>query len=385
MNVLLITGCQRVRAAVTAVARSVGVHVSVCGLDDTFSAPGDLSLLLLGADAVPADLDLPDGVATLVVTVTVDATTAARVPAGGAGSSAVLCLPSGGQLLAERLTLAAGDPVERLRDAGFGISHADPATPHALRWNDLSPYPFAGSAVYVGLGDVGSGERLAGQSAARARSNHRSLHRVYPGAFTDLAFWEGDVLGAFVADLPPQLVDLLIGLQVEYPVYDEADLSALEQEDIEASWDQWVSGDVYRMLGERARDVWHVLGDERVRRLWWDTVSGIEYQPHHDGHDVRWELDEVVPAFAARLMAELRRSWRHDRRYQYVRAYFGQMPHAPRYALLFAEQQEVAAMVNNRFEARVQQLRHQRARRAALAGPPSSPVTTSEERSCPAM
>ncbi|GAA1577263.1 hypothetical protein GCM10009827_118890 [Dactylosporangium maewongense] len=69
-------------------------------------------------------------------------------------------------------------------------------------------------------------------------------------------------------------------------------------------------------LRDAARDVYDALDPDDRDELWWATVDGIDAWPEHDGHRVCWDLERLVPAFAARLHAELRRTWRPDPRYQ---------------------------------------------------------------------
>ncbi|GAA1577301.1 hypothetical protein GCM10009827_118940 [Dactylosporangium maewongense] len=77
--------------------------------------------------------------------------------------------------------------------------------------------------LYVILENVARDDRDAGQTAAVHRSNYRTLHRRYPDLWTDLRSQTVTALGAFVADLPPAVVDLLYRLQHEHPVLDQHD------------------------------------------------------------------------------------------------------------------------------------------------------------------
>jgi hypothetical protein len=114
------------------------------------------------------------------------------------------------------------------------------------------------------------------------------------------------------------LVDVLCRLQEHHPVLDVDDLNDLECQDVHDLWRQWAFGEVLRGLGDRGRTCgphWSAppwTGCNRDRRL-----------PEHDGYQVRWDFDRLLPAFAARLLpafaarllAEFRRSWRRRDRY----------------------------------------------------------------------
>ena len=75
--------------------------------------------------------------------------------------------------------------------------------------------------------NVARAECRHGQSSTVDRSNYRSLHRLYPDVWTDLSYSNVTVLGAFVADLTPDLVNTLIGLRCEYAVLDESDYARI--------------------------------------------------------------------------------------------------------------------------------------------------------------
>lgn len=389
--VVVVTGDDTIRAGLRACAARAGVHLDEHeGLDDDVCAQwSQTGVVLLGADVAAAALraDLPLTRELVLVSVCRETTgtpgdaavgggaapdAAVFDAAAGLGAAYVTFLPAASGWLAGRLSETAGHSLRRLRAAGFRVGYADrdEATATGYVWcADLRDRPDeARQALYVSLEHVAKGDCNAGQSSTVHRSNYRTLHRRFPGLWTDLEYSNVTALGAFVADLPREVVDVLCHLVHGYPLADDEDHSALEADEVRASWGQWVASDVYGLLREHAQDVWTVLPPAVVEELWWDTVHGLDYWPDHDGHSVTWDYATVVPAFAARLVAQFRRGWRHDARYRIVRAYRGQSRFGPRFAVLFAEADQVIDTAYTRFEARVKAWAHQQARQAVLTG-----------------
>ena len=96
-------------------------------------------------------------------------------------------------------------------------------------------------------------------------------------------------------------------LATEYAILDEQDLAVIEADEIIDSWPRWVSAEVRSVLRRRSRAVFDAVGDEEATALWWATVHRTGAWAGHDGRAVRWNLDRLVPAYAARLIAEARR------------------------------------------------------------------------------
>jgi hypothetical protein len=269
-------------------------------------------LVLLGADQAPAAVRgrLPARGEVIVVgagDLPVEAFRAADL----LGATYVAVLPAGRDWLLDRLRPAGDQVLQRLRTAGFSVGYTsrewalDDGFVRPLDWRqrtDLDrPHPF------VVFSDIARGECRAGQSTTVQRSNMRCLHRRFPGVFTDMVFTNVTTLGAFAADLSEQVLDVLCRLAGEYLVFDEDDLTELEAEEIRESWQQWAADDVRGGLGERALAVWDELDEDDRERLWWDTVTGLDAWPEHDGRTVRWRLTRLTRAYAARLTAEGRR------------------------------------------------------------------------------
>ena len=233
------------------------------------------------------------------------------------GATYIVALPLGSSWLVEQLRPAGATALERLRAAGFTLGHADRARALAdgfVRPTDWREHADADRQhPWVLLSDVARGECPSGQVTTVLRSNMRALHRAFPGVFTDMVYSNGPALGAFVADLPPALVDRLYGLAREYLVFDEDDLAALEHQEVLDSWPQWVSADVGRGLGDHARAVWDELDDDARETLWWEVVTGTGAWPEHNARTVLWYLGRLVGAYAARLTAEGRRLARRRR------------------------------------------------------------------------
>jgi hypothetical protein len=184
--------------------------------------------------------------------------------------------------------------VAQLRDAGFPVTYVDRAY-----FEDGYVLPYAhyhhkasapGLAAYVDLSAIARGEDGAGQATTVDRSNYRSLHRDYPGAWTPISFTNVDVLGAFAADLTPDLVTALIALKDEHPVYDEGDLTELESDEITETWDQYVRSEIASELCavDAVGDAWDALTGDEQRDLFWSACDALDIYPEHDGRDVRW-------------------------------------------------------------------------------------------------
>jgi hypothetical protein len=320
--VVLVTADDTIRAPIRQCAARAGAFVAQYG--DLVSAQqhhAEIRVLLVGADlaTAAAEVRLPRAQQVIVVA-TGEPDFAVFTAAAALRATYVTGSRTDRRWLIDQLAAAATETVDRLQAAGFRLGYTDRgvaetyARVQALqvsRWRQDPTH-----AVYVSLEDVARDECAVGQSSTVDRSNYRTLHRRYPGLWTDLVYSNAAALGAFVADLPPDVVDLLCGLRQDYAVLDEDDLAELEQRDIRTSWQQAASAEVRRGIGEDARDVWDALEPEHVDRLWWETVTGIGAWPQHDGHQVRWDVDRLVPAFAGRLLAEFRRTWRPDPGYR---------------------------------------------------------------------
>jgi hypothetical protein len=318
-TVLAVTSDPRLRAAWSHAADQAGVYLTWHpGITTARADWPEAKLVLLGADQAIAALRgrLPVRAALLVVAAGTPDTDIYRA-ADLLRAAYVATVPTGQEWLADQLRPLGDRRLDRLREAGFsvGCTHREHAADHGWmrpldgreRGDDDRPHP------YVLLSDVARGECRSGQSALVHRSNMRSLHRVFPGVFTDMVFSNVTALGAFVADLPDQVIDVLCRLAREYLVFDQDDLAVMEQEEVLASWRQWLADDVRPHLGRRARAVWDALTDEECEQLWWDTVIGRDAWPEHDMRTVRWRWAALIGPYAARLTAEGRRRARTAR------------------------------------------------------------------------
>lgn len=318
-GVLAVTADGELRGLLAECADRAGVFLHA--YDEVVAARqvwAEAALILLGADQVTAAVRArlhPRGGVIVVGGTGLDPETV-RV-AELIRAAYLVVLPTGRDWLADQLRPAGAVVLDRLRAARFSVGYTDRA--RAVEQGYVRPLDWRERAdtdrrhAYVMLSDVARGECRSGQSTTVQRSNMRSLHRVFPGVFTDMTFSNVTVLGAFVADLSPRVVDVLCRLACEYLVFDEDDLSALEHDEVHASWQQWVAADVYRRLGDRASAVWDELTDEDCERLWWEVVAGLDAWPEHDARTVLWRLGRLTQAYAARLTAEARRRARTQR------------------------------------------------------------------------
>lgn len=318
-NILAVTADEDLTALLLDCADQAGAYLPVH--DGVAAARADWAaaeLVLLGADQVAAADRARLARHRRLIVVGADDLDPGHVRgAERVGAAYIVALPRGSSWLVEQLRPAGAPALERLQAAGFTLGHADRT--RALEDGFVRPTDWREHAdadrqhPWVLLSDVARGECPSGQVTTVLRSNMRCLHRAYPGVFTDMAFSNAPALGAFVADLPPQLVDRLYGLAREYLVFDEDDLAALEHQEVLDSWTQWVSADVGRSLGDNARAVWDELDDDALEALWWEVVTGTGAWPEHDARIVLWRLGRLVGAYAARLTAEGRRLARRRR------------------------------------------------------------------------
>lgn len=302
--VLLLTADPVVREQVHRCALAAGAW-----LDDHHEVRGPVRLrwarsplVLLGADLLNAALRQRLRRHENLVVVTTG-----PMPARGAdrwGARRVVNVTAGHHWLTAKLARTATATLGRLAGAGHRIGFAEPGTTRDLGfvngWQVSDHRRSRADAPYVSFGQVARGDCPAGQSSSVQRSNFRVAHRRFPHAWTDTVHCDVTVLGAFVADLPPAAVDQMVRLN-SYPLLDEDDHSALEDDDIHDSWRQWVAADVRGLLDEPTRQLFDATDDAVCQQLWWDTATDLGLEPEHSGHRVAWNYPAIVPAFAARL------------------------------------------------------------------------------------
>lgn len=166
---------------------------------------------------------------------------------------------------------------------------------------------------FISLGRVARVSQMC-DGSTMDESNMRSLLRDYPDTFYRVGYSGADVLGAFICDLDDDMANMLIGLVEQYPLYDESDLSELEDEQITESWGQFASADLYRGMSDKVQDEWFAIGEERVEQLAWSLVhaakegrvkvigygSGDECV-HHTGHEVSWDYERMTAPLASAI------------------------------------------------------------------------------------
>ena len=306
-----------VRACAVRAGAWLEVRHSLVGIRKEWRAA---RLVLLGADlAYPAYCRRLPPLRNLMIVTATPPTPATDTAARHLHAIFLAHLPAAQDWLVDKLTDTAEEVVRQLTGAGYRISYTDPDTAHtfgqvnarSLRTRRESEE----QAVYVSFNRAAAGLDQIGQVDTVQRSNYRTAHRLWPNVWTDLLFADGPVLGAFVADLPPALIDAMCHLG-EYPLLDDDDHGALQHEEITASWRQWAADDVYRLLRRRAADAMLALDADDVEQLWWRTINGIDAQAEHTGVTVRWDYEAIVRAFAAQLLTEVRRGPRTRARYR---------------------------------------------------------------------
>jgi hypothetical protein len=157
-----------------------------------------------------------------------------------------------------------------------------------IAWHDRSGYPRDDAEPYADLSSVGKGEDYYDQSSTLDRSNYRRLREDYPDTFTPTSYSNVDALGAFVADLPCELAEILIGLREQYPAYDDEDMSAIETDEITEQWEDFASDELGNELPEDVREAWSALAKDERWQLFSDACDAAGYYPEHSGIEVLW-------------------------------------------------------------------------------------------------
>jgi hypothetical protein len=207
------------------------------------------------------------------------------------------------------LAVVEGNTAEQLKRAGFTVSYANRED---VSNGTLPPYGHyfhasrsAGLSAYVDLGNVARGEDAAGQASYVDRSNFRRLTVDYPTAFTPIGYVNVDSLGAFVADLDGDLVDVLCGLATDYPVYDEDDMSTLEQDTITEEWADFAASDFGRELPEDAEEAWDALSESEQAEMFWSACEEAGQYPEAASVEILWSYAyERAAPIVARMLAE---------------------------------------------------------------------------------
>ena len=208
------------------------------------------------------------------------------------------------------------EKLEALRSAGFTVRYADPAEVYASGYVHGSSlwreYPADdGERPFVDFGI--RGEDSYGQSSTHDRSNFRSLLRDFGDAFVRVSYSNVDSLGGFPHSMSDDAIGAVIGIAVDYPLYDESDLLELEWEEISESWGQYLWQDTYNGLSEEWQEIAdlfaesELLGQHEIRDAFFAECHAVGYYPEHDGLDVRWDEDrvaELVERALCKLVAE---------------------------------------------------------------------------------
>lgn len=120
-------------------------------------------------------------------------------------------------------------------------------------------------------------------------SNYRSLLRDYPQFLHDVTPWRGhspygvSVTKDFGVEDPEgahALIDVLLGLKHEYPLYDEEDSYELVHERAEEAWDGWLESD----LNSEVQKLTGIPIDELDKERVWEVFSEHEVYPEAEGH-----------------------------------------------------------------------------------------------------
>jgi len=169
--------------------------------------------------------------------------------------------------------------------------------PRYVSYSEVHSYPEIMTRAYVDLTDIGKSECQAGQSTTLDRSNFRKLTEDYPDTFTPTAYSNVDVLGAYVGNLPEDVIDILCGLKTDYRVYDEEDMSALESEEETESYEQYAKSDLAsEIAGTHTADMWDALDDATQESMFWQAAQECDYPCEHDGYSANWDYGKMAGA-----------------------------------------------------------------------------------------
>lgn len=230
------------------------------------------------------------------------------------------------------------DTIEQCRTASFGLgsAHRDDAQngyiapyriTHEDSWHKVSaePWEHYGEA-FVYFDGIALDEDSYGQVGTVSRSNYRSLLRDFPDfPWVRVSYSNTNGLGCFVADMTEDMLGILTGLAVDYPLYDEEDHSELEHDEIYASWDEFMAWEVKRELSQPGQDVWDALGDSEVSEIWWACVSNEVFgsYPEHNGVEILWgstpdRAKDFRPFLIAAYVTKVRRGCELPAAYTWV-------------------------------------------------------------------
>ena len=205
------------------------------------------------------------------------------------------------------------EKIEWLKSAGFTVSLAEPREARERGYVDSKYvahsdyYRTDDSRPYVEFGE--RDEDYYGQSSTVERSNFRSIVRDFPGIIVPVSYSNVNALGAFVHDMTDELINVMIGLREEYPVYDESDLSELESEEITKAFSLYLFADWYRSASEEWQEVADLVGGSfmddyaEMRDAFFQATYDADYYPGHDGNQVRWDDAKVDACMVTALCA----------------------------------------------------------------------------------
>ncbi|GGN40202.1 hypothetical protein FHR83_007092 [Actinoplanes campanulatus] len=181
--------------------------------------------------------------------------------------------------------------IDDLKRAGFSVRYADPADVYEKgRIHSAYAHPFAYDETERPFVEVDGAisEDWAGQVSFWEISNFRSLERDYGMAFFRVGYTGCDGLGFFLHSVSDRLINTVIGLKEQYPVYDESDLSELEYEAAHESFSGYLFADLYSDLPEWWQEVADEFTREEIEQGFWQAVSEDDFYPECSGNDVIW-------------------------------------------------------------------------------------------------
>jgi hypothetical protein len=154
------------------------------------------------------------------------------------------------------------------------------------------------------------------------RSNHRSLLRDFPGVFVEISSGYGGHSLALPldAEVPVYLVDALVKLADDYPLYDEEDHSNLEIEMTDEDWTSWALSDFRQTVEENLAgnsdaypvDCEMLPTDEALTEWYFDSIrnDSSEYPYAETAVSIVFpDMDDAAARLADEIIDSYRKAW----------------------------------------------------------------------------
>lgn len=138
------------------------------------------------------------------------------------------------------------------------------------------------------------------------RSNWEALQRDYPGIFIDMTAHPGahTLVLPLDVEVDEDLLDILVKIRDEYPLYDEEHHSALEMQLAEEAWEQYLGSDTISDLQKAGlHENLHNLDADSIRERYYELTGDQPSYPYGETADsvVFPHHNDVVKTLVAEL------------------------------------------------------------------------------------